>query len=926
MTAFEDKEIVAEFVVESRERLADVENQLLAIETAGSDLDVELVNEVFRAVHSIKGAAGFLGFETLSQLAHSLENVLNLVRNRQLVPDGQVTDVLLRSADTLRKMIDDVEHSNEVEISEYLDLLQQIVAGLAAEESGQKLAPERPPQTDAADAAEANRGSNANRATPVKTPVRSNQGDETADGSTHATEPQTPTAAPAAVPKVGKVEPSAVRSTPADTHTSGAVAPVETNIRVSVAVLDRLMNLAGELVLARNRLLQTVNNADHRALDTVASRVDQVTSELQETIMQTRLQMVGNVFNKFPRVVRDLSNTLGKQCQLTLEGQEVELDKSIIEAISDPLTHLIRNAVDHGLELPEDRVRAGKAPVGTINLRAFHQAGKVNLSISDDGRGIDAARIREKVIAQGVLPAEQVREMSDREILQIIFRPGFSLAKEVTQVSGRGVGMDVVKTNIEKLGGTVTIDTQVGIGTTFTIKLPLTLAIVPALVVRCEGRRFAVPQASINELVRVKASEASARIQRIKNAEVLRLRGSLLPLVRLSTALGLGETATPCDHERVWNVIVVEAGHLRYGLIVDGLHDSEEIVVKPLGRHLKDAPCLAGATILGDGTVALILDVATIASHCHLEASVQEEAKKELPGTASGPEMQSVLLFHNAPTEQFATPMQLIDRLERIDSEQIESVGGQKVLQYRGMSLPLLCLEDHIHALPRPQAAEVFVVVFKVAGREVGLLAPDLVDIYEIPVTLDTVMFREPGVLGSTVVDGKTTRLIDLCELTKTVHPQWLEHGETASRCGKLATILVAEDSEFFRRQLSSFLETAGYEVVACEDGLVAWNTLQMPDRHVDLVVTDLEMPNVNGLELTRKIKEHPALAHLPVIAVTSLASEEDRRRGQEAGVDEYHVKLDRERLISSVERFMAKAKHRDANKLVAAAREGRNR
>jgi len=683
------------------------------------------------------------------------------------------------------------------------------------------------------------------------------------------------------------------------------------------------MNLAGELVLARNRLLQTVNNADHRVLDTVASRVDQVTSELQETIMQTRLQMVGNVFNKFPRVVRDLSNTLGKQCQLTLEGQEVELDKSIIEGISDPLTHLIRNAVDHGLELPEDRVRAGKAPVGTISLRASHQAGKVNLSISDDGRGIDAARIREKVMAQGLLPAEQVREMSDREILQVIFRPGFSMAEKVTQVSGRGVGMDVVKTNIEKLGGTVSIDTQVGVGTTFTIKLPLTLAIVPAQVVRCEGRRFAVPQASINELVRVKASEAPARIQRIKNAEVLRLRGSLLPLVRLSTALGLSGTAKPCAHGRVWNILVVEAGHLRYGLIVDGLHDSEEIVVKPLGRHLKDAPCLAGATILGDGTVALILDVATIASHCHLETPAQEDAKRETPDAAIGQEMQSVLLFRNDPTEQFAIPMQLVDRLERIDSEQIDCVGGQKVFQYRGASLPLLSLEDQIHALPRPQAAQVFVVVFKVAGREVGLLVPDLVDIHEIPVTLDTVMFREPGVLGSTIVDGKTTRLVDLCELTKTAHPQWFERHETAAKEGNLATILLAEDSEFFRRQLTSFLETAGYEVVACEDGRVAWNSLQEADRHVDLVITDLEMPNVDGLELTRKIKGHPALGHLPVIAVTSLASEEDRRRGLEAGIDEYHVKLDRERLISSVEQFMVKTKHRDT--AAAVTEEGRN-
>lgn len=884
MTSFDDKQIIAEFVAESRERLADVENQLLAIETAGSDMDIELVNEVFRAVHSIKGAAGFLGFDTLSQLAHSLENVLNLVRNRQLVPDGQVTDVLLRSSDTLRKMIDDVEHSNEVEITQYLDLLQQIVAGLAAQEAGQDVAAAK------------------NRPAAPLTPALAAVPD-------HHDEP---------TPPAPKPEASTTRPAPATGPLPVAPPAVDTNIRVPVTVLDRLMNLAGELVLARNRLLQTVAGADHSVLDTVASRVDQVTSELQETIMQTRLQMVGNVFNKFPRVVRDLSNLLGKQCQLTLEGQEVELDKSIIEAISDPLTHLIRNSVDHGIETPEDRMRAGKGPMGTVALRAFHQAGKVNISISDDGRGIDVARIREKAIARGLLPADQLREMPDREILQLIFRPGFSMAEKVTQVSGRGVGMDVVKTNIEKLGGTVAVDTQVGVGTTFTIKLPLTLAIVPALIVRCEGRRFAVPQANISELVRVKASEASARIQRIKSAEVLRLRGTLLPLVRLNEALGGSESLAPAGEARVWNIIVVEAGHLRYGLIVDGLHDSEEIVVKPLGRHVKDCPCLAGATILGDGTVALILDVGAIAAYCQLEAPELEDAKKDAT-TGRKQEMQSVLLFHNDPSEQFAIPMQLIARLERIQNEQIDTVGGQKVLQYRGISLPLLSLEDHIHARSCPPAPWAFVVVFKIAGREVGLLIQQLVDIREIPVSIDTVMFREPGVIGSTIVGDKTTRLIDLFELTETVHPEWLEQKNANARGGlPAATILLAEDSAFFRNQLTSFLETAGYEVVACEDGQVAWDSLQDPEQQVDLVITDLEMPNVTGLELTRRIKGDGRLNHLPVIAVTSLASDEDQQRGLEAGIDEYHVKLDRERLIASVQQFIASAQHRDATAAAA--------
>ncbi|MGA2061437.1 MAG: chemotaxis protein CheW [Thermoguttaceae bacterium] len=878
----ENDSIIAEFVVESREHLADIENQLLAIETAGANIDVELVNKVFRAVHSIKGAAGFFGFTTLGQLSHELENVLNLIRNRQYVPDAPATSVMLRAADALRSMLDDIEHSNEIEILEHVTALQLMVAAdrpqettdppMAQTVNGATMPeqhypqetpvekPTLPPATSSLHPAEKESQCHpAADSIPLKTPISQqepNKGD-LSQSDQRAPEMQDRRSA----------DSGGRRSTD---KAPGTGAAGDANIRVSVSVLDSLMNLAGELVLARNQLLQTVGSSDS-GLNSVAARLDQVTSELQEAIMQTRMQAVGTVFSRFPRIVRDLSNQLGKQCQLHLEGEDVELDKSVIEAIGDPLTHLIRNAVDHGIESPETRTKAGKPAAGTIVLRAFHQAGKVNITITDDGAGINIKRLKEKATS---------------------------------------LGMDVVKTNIEKLGGAVGIDTEVGRGTTINVRLPLTLAIIPSLIVRCGGNCFAIPQASINELVRIKAHEAAAKIERVKQAEVFRLRGKLLPLVRLDAALGIKHDLVQQDD--AVHIIVVEAGHLQYGVVVDGLHDSEEIVVKPLGRHMQDCRCLAGATILGDGRVALILDVVGIASHTQLVLPDEDDVHGESDAAVvAANETQLILLFTNDPKEQFGIPMGTITRLERILRAQIDSVGGQEVLQYRGGSLPLLTLEKQIKASPRPDTDKVYVVVFNALGREVGLIVPKLIDIRELPTSVDTTTLREPGVIGSLVVDGKTTRLLDLFELTRLAHPAWFSDRkanvilEAGKSMGQAPMILLAEDSNFFLKQVASFLKDDGYNVVECKDGLAAWNMLESSDKKFDLVVTDLEMPNMNGFELSRKIKDDPRFNYLPIIALSSLAGDEDVQRGMESGIDDYQIKLDRERLLASVANYL---------------------
>lgn len=900
-----DNELLAEFVVEANEHLADVENQFLSIEESGENINVDLVNEVFRAIHSIKGAAGFLGMTKLNDIAHSLENLLNMMRNLELIPNSEIIDVMLRSADKIKGMINDIRNSNEVDVSEFVAALEHIAKeGKAAAGAGEK--PETEPTAV----------SPVQEAPPAPLEEASDESPPT-ESAKAKTEPVTaPVAAnPEPTPRAAKKEPK----------NTTAVAPPEANIRVPVGVLDKLMNLAGELVLSRNQLMQAIASNEHAALDAIATRLDQVTSEVQESIMQTRMQHIGNVFGRFPRVVRDLSGKLGKQCDLEIEGKEVEVDKTIIEAIGDPMTHLVRNSIDHGIELPEDRVKAGKPAKGTMHLRAYYQAGKVRIEIEDDGAGIDPRRLKEKALAKGIISPEQAEQMSERELVRLIFHPGFSLAKQVTDVSGRGVGMDVVRTNIAKLGGTIDIESEVGVGTNIVITLPLTLAIIPSLIIQSGDARYAIPQVNIAELVRVRPQEMKTRLGRVKNAEVLRLRGNLLPLVPLKKALGIEKPNAGAAKEPVaaqetdadqgtteekeayaTNIIVVETGQQQFGLVVDSLHDSEEIVVKPLGQHLQTCSCLSGATILGDGHVALILDVPGIATHVDIRSSEDLNKSKETDEQLDSEERQTVLLFSNHPDEHFAVSMGVISRIESIRSEQLDSVGGQELLQHRNSTLPLLRLENCIQAKPAEPSRNVYVVVFEVGGREVGLIAQHLDDIREVPTDVDTTTFGERGVIGSLVIDKKTTRLVDVFELAEILHPDWFQAQSISSQDeeGHPPIILLAEDSTFFRKQVKEMIASKGYEVIDCEDGLLAWETLISRDHEFDLVITDIEMPNMNGFQLCQRIKDSVEWQHLPVIALTSLGGSSDIEHGIEVGIDDYQIKMDRDKLLSALHNF----------------------
>jgi two-component system chemotaxis sensor kinase CheA len=746
----------------------------------------------------------------------------------------------------------------------------------------------------------------------------------------------TPVAVPAAPPAASPAAPPAPPARAVD----GA-----NTIRVNVVQLDRLMSLAGELVLTRNALLKKATERDLEEMIALSQRVDAITSDLQDGIMATRMQQVGTVFTKFRRIVRDLALALHKKIDLEIEGEEVELDKTIIEAIGDPLAHLVRNSCDHGLEPPAERLTAGKPEGCVLAIRARHEAGQVVIEVSDDGRGIDPQRIGRKAIEKGLRTREQVEQLSHGELIRLVFEPGFSTAEKVTDISGRGVGMDVVVSSLARIGGTVDIRSEVGRGTTITIRLPLTLAIIASILVGTAGERFAIPQVNLVELVRISAADMRKRIERVGSASVMRLRGELLPLLRLSDALGfvrsraddatgelaperrgvLGERrtdeasvenaerrsgrdrrATPLS---AINVAVVSSGNFRYGLVVDQLLDSEEIVVKPLGMHLRANREYAGATILGDGTVALILDVAGLSAVANLGATqaLIERAAAKLGTGAGTHDAHTYFVFENGPGERFAMPLGIVSRVERIAESSIVRVGGRRTVTFADTMLALVAIEDVARVSARVPGRHFYAVICKAWGREVGVMASHIVDVVEATATIDSATHVQQGIIGSTIVDGGVLLLLDVHGLVEAALPEYKKVPTSARREGG-AVVLVVEDSPFFRKQIVACLHDAGYATLAAEDGAQGLALLGQHAERIALVVTDIEMPNMDGLEMTRRIRSEGRHARLPIIAVTSMSGEVAERRGRDAGLTEYLIKLDREQLIERTNHFLKSA------------------
>lgn len=755
-------EALREYLVESFDNLEQVERDLLILER---DPGCESVlNNVFRNMHTIKGSSGFLGFGKLEKVAHAAENLLAGVRAGQFAFDAQISESLLGAIDTMRKMLFAVENNGTEGVEDHqftVDFLNAILSVKQPKDAVPPTKPNKPISTQKVTAA-----------APVE------------KAAVAAPVAASPTTSAAASKSDSAKADKASENKSNESKSNAELSAADSTIRVDVALLDKLMTRVGELVLARNQILQFNSKLNDAALQNAVQRLNLITSELQEGVMKTRMQPIGNVWTKFPRLVRDLATMCEKQVRIEMEGKETELDKTIIEAIKDPLTHLVRNTVDHGIEKPEVRRQVGKPIEGCLTLKAYHEGGQVNIEIVDDGGGLNIEKIKSKAVEKGLISADEAVRMPDREVGNLIFLPGFSTADKVSSVSGRGVGMDVVKTNIEKIGGTVDLQSQQGKGTTIKIKIPLTLAIIPALIVSADGDRYAIPQVNLLELVRLENQIEKPSIEWIQGAPVYRLRGQLLPLIALRHELDLRNVSEPVRSDCL-NIVVLRADDRQFGLVVDKINDSEEIVVKPLSKQLKNVPIYAGTTIMGDGRVALILDVMGLAHSAHVISGPKDRGTTDTSEhtNASRSRLQTLLVMQVGADRKFALPLSQVTRLEKIQTDIIEIAGDQEVVQYRGEILPLIRLANCMGVVSVQSELNLLdVVVYTKGSRSVGLVVDQITDIVETDVVSQRASHR-PGLTCSAVVQGHITDVLDLPTIIQMADPSFFNEMEEAPLC-----------------------------------------------------------------------------------------------------------------------------------------------
>ena len=879
----EDDDIIREFLIESNENLNRLDTEIVDLERNPT---ADRLASIFRTIHTIKGTCGFLGFGILEGISHHAENILSQLRAGQRQVTGNLVSLILESVDAVRKILNNIEASGKEGENAFPELVARLEKA-AADTAADTQASEKVVVVDVAAA--------LNIAAPVQVlPLRietANIVAETKTADVQNTVAQTAKAkeqahvfAPPVAVLVDSEKPSAV---------------ADSSIRVDVSLLDKLMNLVGELVLARNQILQFTSQRDDAGLNATSQRLNLITSELQEGVMKTRMQPIGMIWNKLPRVVRDVAHSLGKQIELEMEGAETELDKTIIEAIKDPLTHLVRNSCDHGIEDPETRARKGKPSKGTLRLKAYHEGGQVNIEISDDGAGVDVERVKRKAIEKGLIRLEQAAVMSEREAIGLLFLPGFSTAQTVTNVSGRGVGMDVVKSNVEKIGGAVDISTKPGEGTTVKLKIPLTLAIIPGLLVVSGGHRFVIPQVSLLELIRLEG-DALSKIEFVHETPVYRRRGTLLPIAYLNEVLKL--PASKSGETR--NIVVLQAEDRQFGLVVDGVNDTQEIVVKPLGKQLKGLSCYSGSTIMGDGAVALILDVLGVG---HLsgalsrlrEARRQEEAAQATPHEA---QRQRLLIFKSGSFERLAVPLSLVARLEEVPLTSVEFAGGRRVVQYRNQILPLISLSSVIDPTSISQqgggesttAESLQVIVFSNDGQTIGLIVDQIIDIVEEAVTMRRAASPIPGILGSAVVGKKVADFLDLQSIIEKTGEKFFGIGDSRI----MGTLLLADSSGFNRGLLKGQLEMAGYQVR--EAATINETLLQLEDDQINLLIVDSNLiaGDPAGLEKVRKLAK---TGRLPILAVSNTTAEMAARQDSGATFDDHQLRFEREAMLRSI-------------------------
>ena len=772
------EEIVKDFLIESTENLDNMDRDFVTLET--DPTNAEVIARIFRAIHTIKGTCGFFGFSKLESVSHAGENLLSRLRDKEFVITSEMTSDLLKLIDVVREILASIETNATEGDGDYSAVVAAISRHLPAQDS----APEEAfdgPVVEPAIAGQAGSGPDDDSESPIGiTLVR--EGKVSAQEVEAALEQQRagdPRHVGEILVERGAISSDEVVDALRKKEQSAASSAAESSIRVDVRLLDKLMNMVGELVLGRNQILQFSLQTEDANFLAAAQRLNLITTELQEGVMKTRMQPIGNVWNKFPRVVRDVSTSLGKKVRLVMEGQETELDKTVLEAIKDPLTHIVRNSVDHGIEVPADRKKAGKLDEGVLRLRAFHESGHVVIEIADDGHGIDPGRVRDKAIKSGLITGPQAATMSEREFINMVFLPGFSTAAAVTNISGRGVGMDVVRTNIEKIGGSIDLQSDLGKGTTIKIKIPLTLAIIPALVVTCGDERYAIPQVNLLELVRLDQKEARRGIEHVHGCPVYRLRGKLLPLVYLRQLLQL--EGGPESDDGIVNIVVVQAEDRQFGLVVETVLDTEEIVVKPLGNQLKQLAVFAGTAIMGDGRIALIVDVVGVAHAGGLTLKSEDRGLQSdlRDADSSVADAISLLLVRAGGGGPMAIPLSTVSRLEEFEFEKVEAVGESDVIQYREQILPLFHIASILDGQrirvgnKRGNASEsdrLKIVVYSENGRDVGLVVDEILDITDERVSIAGASSRA-GVISTAVIQGRVTEVLDMQSIIRQALP-----------------------------------------------------------------------------------------------------------------------------------------------------------
>jgi two-component system chemotaxis sensor kinase CheA len=842
-------DLIGEFLTETNESLEELDLDLVNLEQNPNDKD--LLGKIFRLMHTIKGTCGFLSLPRLEKVAHHAENVLGRFRDGDLEVTPEYVTLIFDSIDAIKFIVGNIAETGNEPDGDDSEIIEELDAVYEGREVGAGVTPAAAPAASGGGEADLDSMDDTNRA--LEEEVRRIEA-EMAAGNIPSTEAEA---------KAAKEEKEEAKAAPApepepkaeEKPVAPAVAPtvntppkqVET-LRVSVDVLENLMNMVSELVLTRNQLMQIQRaTPGEGGFTTPLQRLNHVVSDLQEGVMKTRMQPIGNAWSKLPRIIRDLSMELGKKIDLEMIGKETELDRQVLELIKDPLTHMVRNSGDHGIEDPETRKAAGKPETGTIVLRAYHEGGHINIEIADDGKGLPLDKIKEKIIANGLATDAELDEMSNQQINQFIFKAGFSTAEKVTSVSGRGVGMDVVRTNIEKIGGSIELKSVEGKGSTFVIKIPLTLAIVSALIVQAGQERFAIPQLAVRELV-MTSDTADNQIEHIKETPVLRLRDTLLPLVSLSELLQLktptsniqehietlaqntpeepdAEASRPLpepanDDNRNKYIVVAQVGTYAFGIIVDKVFDTEEIVVKPVAKILRDIELFSGNTILGDGTVIMILDPNGIANATgEIEAADNDADAKHAVQMETGNDKIPLLLFRVGDATPKAVPLSLVARLETVKYSSVEHSGNKAMIQYRNQLMPLITF-DGSPVIQPDDKTDAPILVFTDKDRSMGLIVDEIIDITEEHIDVQ-ISGESKNLYGSAIIQGKATDVVDVgYYLASTTDGDWFkDHGDDAySKEGsnvenggvrKKKKILLVDDSPFFRDMLTPLLSVA---------------------------------------------------------------------------------------------------------------------